>query len=81
MKVNMLRFHQWLLWLPQKTGVAEFLMIWGMQIYSQNMETHVALRAAPSLQLDRVIISYNGKEQPTIKNEHLHSIVIKHAKM
>lgn len=45
------------------------------------MEAHVGLRAAPSLQVDRVIISYNGKEQPTIKNEHLPSKVIKHAKM
>ena len=41
----------------------------------------MALRVAPSLQMDRGIISYNWKEQPTIKNEHLHSVVLKHTKM
>lgn len=32
MRVYMLESHQWLLSLPQKRGVAEFLMIWAMQI-------------------------------------------------
>lgn len=38
MRVYMLESHQWLRLLPQKRGVAEFLMIWAMQIQRQNME-------------------------------------------
>jgi len=45
------------------------------------IEARVALRAMPSLQMDRRIIGCNRKAQPTIMKEHLRSVVIKHTKM